>query len=207
MFNNNAKILSEPVSYQELMSIKNDFEITGIYKIENLINHKVYIGQSIHVIRRLKEHVKCEYNEHLNNSFIKYGFDNFSFEVLKMTYDLDYWEIFLIQIYHSYDRNYGYNICLGGTNGNSGEEWRKRVYDGVMRVLNSSKGDEIRKKISQAKKGKPAFNTGLKWFTNGVINVIREECPENFRPGITNANCIGEEEKERRLQLIKENEN
>lgn len=42
MSNNNAKILSEPISYQELMSIKNDFEITGIYKIENLINHKVY---------------------------------------------------------------------------------------------------------------------------------------------------------------------
>ena len=27
--------------------------ITGIYKIENLINHKVYIGQSIHIPKRM----------------------------------------------------------------------------------------------------------------------------------------------------------
>ena len=28
----------------------------GIYKIENLINGKVYIGQSIHIERRWQEH-------------------------------------------------------------------------------------------------------------------------------------------------------
>nr|DAH19257.1 MAG TPA: intron associated endonuclease [Bacteriophage sp.]DAT87476.1 MAG TPA: intron associated endonuclease [Caudoviricetes sp.] len=28
----------------------------GIYKIENLINGKVYIGQSVHIERRWQEH-------------------------------------------------------------------------------------------------------------------------------------------------------
>ena len=30
--------------------------ISGIYKIENLINHKVYIGQSVNIYKRWKEH-------------------------------------------------------------------------------------------------------------------------------------------------------
>ena len=32
--------------------------ISGIYKIENLINHKVYIGQSINIFRRWKGHMR-----------------------------------------------------------------------------------------------------------------------------------------------------
>lgn len=32
--------------------------ISGIYKIENLINHKVYIGQSINIFRRWKDHMR-----------------------------------------------------------------------------------------------------------------------------------------------------
>ena len=284
MSNNNAKILSEPVSYQELMSIKN-LKVTGIYKIENLVNHKVYIGQSIDIIKRLKDHIKFDIKysseSHLSRAFIQYGFDNFSFEIIKETSDLDFWEIFLIQLYNSTDTNLGYNIAIGGQGGNLGPEVNKRISERLKEVYsnpeyrkrrselktkwwkevgltdeqrqkwseaqkgktlsdehkesiskgirNSSKfkeaiSSEERKrkvseklkgrhlskeqceKISQSKKGKPAHNKGLKWFTNGVINVIREECPENFRPGITNANCISEEEKERRLQLIKENE-
>ena len=127
MSNNNNRILSQPISYQELLSIKN-LKITGIYKIENTVNHKVYIGKSKDIIDRLKNgHIYDEHNEHLRNAFRKYGLDKFSFEVIKQTYDLNYWEIFLIQIYRATDDRYGYNIAIGGEGGNMGDKWYERL--------------------------------------------------------------------------------
>ena len=95
--------------------------ISGIYKIENLINHKVYIGQSVNVYKRWKEHKwsafskksMC-YNYPLYRAIRKYRIENFKFEIIKETYDLDYWEIFLIQIFNSMNPRYGYNIADGG---------------------------------------------------------------------------------------------
>ena len=64
----------------------------GIYKIENLINGKKYIGQSIDIETRWAEHkrinersletIKQKYPLYL--AFKKYGLENFSFEVLEI---------------------------------------------------------------------------------------------------------------------------
>ena len=43
--------------------------ICGIYKIENLINHKVYIGQSVDIERRFRGHINKEHNHHLKHAF------------------------------------------------------------------------------------------------------------------------------------------
>ena len=56
----------------------------GIYKIENKINGKVYIGQSNNIIRRWEEHIsKLNNNSHENKilqySWNKYGMYNFDF--------------------------------------------------------------------------------------------------------------------------------
>lgn len=64
--------------------------------------------------KRWSRHRTNEHNIHLRRAFEKYGIENFSFEILIETYDLDYWEIFLIQIYHSMDYENGYNIYEGG---------------------------------------------------------------------------------------------
>ena len=154
MSNNNIRILSQPISYQELKSI-HGLKITGIYKIENLINHKVYIGQSEDIIRRLKCHSTQVTNEHLHNSICKYGLDNFSFEILKVTYDLNYWEIFLIQIYHATDNRFGYNVAAGGEGGNLGPEVNKKISESLMKsekYRQSLKSPERSAKISYAAK-------------------------------------------------------
>lgn len=65
-----------------------------IYKIECLVNHKVYIGQSNNPDRRYKEHVralihKAHYNEHLQNDFNKFGKEKFELSILEEVEDLN----------------------------------------------------------------------------------------------------------------------
>lgn len=59
----------------------------GIYKITNKINHKCYIGQSNHIEKRLRDHKTYEWKRHpeypLYKAFIKYGIENFTFEVIE----------------------------------------------------------------------------------------------------------------------------
>ena len=55
----------------------------GIYKITNLINGKVYIGQSIHIEKRWQEHRKPSAHSLIGKAIQKYGIANFSFEVLE----------------------------------------------------------------------------------------------------------------------------
>ena len=61
-----------------------------IYKITNKINNKCYIGSSIRVEKRWKEHINAsknpnnpQYNYPLYSAFRKYGIENFTFEILK----------------------------------------------------------------------------------------------------------------------------
>lgn len=55
----------------------------GIYKITNLVNRKNYIGQSIHIEKRWKEHCKESSNSLISQAIKKYGRENFSFSVLE----------------------------------------------------------------------------------------------------------------------------
>lgn len=61
----------------------------GIYRITNLINNKFYIGQSKDVNYRIKQHTfeandpnNLAYNSPLHQDIRKYGWDNFSAELL-----------------------------------------------------------------------------------------------------------------------------
>lgn len=87
----------------------------AIYKIENKINHKIYIGQSNDPNRRFNEH--CEkspkYRSLIHEAIIKYGKENFSFEILGWYEGYNEKEIEFIQQYRSLVPN-GYNICEGG---------------------------------------------------------------------------------------------
>ena len=55
-----------------------------VYKITNLINGKSYIGQTINIERRFKEHCIKHYNyvSLINNAIKKYGSSNFKIEQL-----------------------------------------------------------------------------------------------------------------------------
>ena len=94
---------------------------TGIYKITNQINNKVYIGQSRDIEKRLANHKtylrgNYHYNTYLQNSYNKYGEKNFKFEILKIckTKYLDRFEKLYIKIYDAINLDNGYNLEKGG---------------------------------------------------------------------------------------------
>lgn len=53
----------------------------GIYKITNRINGKSYVGQSINMEKRFKEHLYKQ-DTYIDRAIHKYGKDNFNFEIL-----------------------------------------------------------------------------------------------------------------------------
>lgn len=92
-----------------------------IYKIENKINNKVYIGKTLYTIeRRYKQHLensKRKYLQHLPiyAAMIKYGIDNFQVsevEYVENYQSLSEKEIYWIKEYQSYEK--GYNATKGG---------------------------------------------------------------------------------------------
>jgi hypothetical protein len=87
------------------------FIAIGIYKIENLITRKIYIGQSKHIEVRWQEHCRPSANSIISSAIRKYGKENFSFEILEEcpTEELDYKEEYYIHKYNSIVPN-GYNV-------------------------------------------------------------------------------------------------
>lgn len=69
----------------------------GIYKIENRINGKIYIGKSKNIKKRFIQHKYYltkglnpkTYNRYLKNSVEKHGIENFCFSVLETFEEID----------------------------------------------------------------------------------------------------------------------
>ena len=90
-----------------------------IYKIENQINHKIYIGKTNYTNpqKRWKQHLADSQNPNRNHRALyrainKYGIDNFSFEIIEETNNPEEREKYYISYYNTY--YYGYNETLGG---------------------------------------------------------------------------------------------
>lgn len=132
-----------------------------IYKIENKVNGKVYIGQTTQGFnKRISGHKKAlkgkyHYNEYLQRAWNKYGEENFSFEVVEYTVKdlLDEKEIYWIEYYNAMNKEYGYNNESGGNfNKIVSEETKKKQRESHLgKVL----PEEQKKKISESHKGRP----------------------------------------------------
>lgn len=90
-----------------------------IYKIENMLNHKMYIGKTDYftVERRWAEHIRAINREDCKNRALyramkKYGIENFEFSIIEETDKTSEREEFWIAFYDTY--NNGYNSTLGG---------------------------------------------------------------------------------------------
>lgn len=94
-------------------------EVCGVYKITNLENGLCYIGQSVNVAQRFKQHCKCglgidaPQKNKLYQAMQEYGIWSFSWELLEecSIEKLDEKERFYIELYQS--KELGYNSTGG----------------------------------------------------------------------------------------------
>jgi len=128
-----------------------------IYKIENVINGKVYIGKSKNIANRLGQYkyymkVKSSPNMHLIASIEKYGIENFTFSIIEEIDEtlLNEREIYWIKYYDSTDRKRGYNKTFGGDGMRATLEIRLKISNSLLNVKHS---DERRKNSSLSKLG------------------------------------------------------
>ena len=92
--------------------------ISGIYKITCKPNEKVYIGQSANILKRWQQHIdkflggKESFSQRgLQEDLQRYSLEQFKFEIIKICKEdeLKGFEIAYINLYRSYNPEYGYN--------------------------------------------------------------------------------------------------
>lgn len=89
----------------------------GIYSITCTITNKVYIGKSINIKNRWKEHKYAlkknrHANTYLQNAWNIHSAENFIFDIVEETTkdDLQDKEIYYIEVYKACNRQFGYNL-------------------------------------------------------------------------------------------------
>lgn len=87
---------------------------SGIYCFENIINGKLYIGQSQNIKKRIQHHIIAKDSLYFHRALKKYGYNNFNIYILEFAEldKLSELEIYYIQKYNSFET--GYNLTEGG---------------------------------------------------------------------------------------------
>lgn len=133
--------------------------MVGIYKITNP-KGRIYIGQSVNIERRKKEYQKKSIRQQtiLFRSIKKYGFDRHKFEVICECEEnqLNELERYYQELYGAIGKK-GMNCILTSCTSFSGRlsEETKRKIGAAHKGLKRS--EEARRKMSIAKKGRPAL--------------------------------------------------
>lgn len=156
----------------------------GIYKITNLINNKVYIGQSVNIEKRIISHKNTGFNPKnssydypLYKAIRKYGLENFSFEIIEeLNKDLlndreKYW----ISYYNSNNKNFGYNQTDGGDTGTFKTLSWESVEQIIELLMTTEKSqEEIAKLFNVSQMAISDINTGSFWHKNYLKYPLRK---------------------------------
>ena len=159
----------------------------GIYKIENLINGKVYIGQSKDIDKRVKHHFvdsafnekNVEYNTPVHQAIRKYGVENFKVEVLEqcLREELDAREVYWIDKYESFppDAGKGYNLTAGAKSATAIHFLYPKL-DQITDDLKHSmlSHQQIADKYETSREMIQGINTGRYWYRDKMQYPVRD---------------------------------
>lgn len=152
----------------------------GIYKITNLVNGKVYVGQSTNIPTRWRRH-RAEVNNPNNDyplyrAMRKYGLENFSFEIIEECSKelLDSRERYWIKTLDSYYN--GYNQTSGGQAGGASISLQPSdVLEIIDLLKNTTLGNqEIAKEYNVSENTVCGINTGYYWHQDDMDYPIRK---------------------------------
>jgi group I intron endonuclease len=192
----------------------------GIYKIQNKLNGKIYVGQSVDIERRWKEHISDAKNENklrnynmtIHKAFRKYGIENFTFEVLELCEkeELDNREKYWIITLDTLNKEKGYNIASGGQEciplkgeNHSQAKLTQSEVDEIKTLLKENKStsyivDHINNKVSRGMI--LLINRGANWYDPKESYPLRKE--EVSFSGENNPNAQVNEEIVMELRIL-----
>lgn len=181
----------------EIVYSKEKLENCGIYQIRNKINNKIYVGSSINMYKRFKNHkITLLLNKHKNiylqRAVNKYGIKNFIFEVIefcdkeKILIREDYY----LQLLNCCNKSVGYNINPSATGGTQFTEevikrrtiTLKETYK--KKLLNPEfKGYNTKSNKTSFQKGIQVWNKGRKYNSTNHLKVPKKKKGnrENFK--------------------------
>jgi hypothetical protein len=146
-----------------------------IYKITNIINNKIYIGQD--------KNNRVNYlgsGDLIKLSIKKYGKENFTKEILRICEsqdELNYYEKHYISSYNSTDKTVGYNISFGGTNGTMFN--RQHSYETKQKMsvshLGKEKSDKHKENISKSLTGKKMSDETKQKMSNSNLYIGKQK--------------------------------
>jgi len=129
---------------------------SGIYKIRNKINNKLYIGSSINIELRWIRHLRqLRANNHhskaLQNAYNLYKEENFEFSIIESLNEdnsLLLREQFYLDLHQTYNPENGYNICkiAGNSSGRKPSEETKEK----MRIAMKSKPRFYKRSLTES---------------------------------------------------------
>ena len=154
----------------------------GIYLITNLVNQKKYVGQSVNILRRWRNHkadskniASSCYEYPLYRAFRKYGIDNFSFEIIEecSPMELDIKEAYYIGLYRTLGEN-GYNQVKVQQ---AGTKIKPKNLKAIIDYLEETdlSTEEIGKIFNISGRAVRAINTGESWYDENIKYPIRKK--------------------------------
>lgn len=162
-------------------------KVSGIYQITNRITGKIYIGSSVDIGRRIYLHkwslrTKRHHSIHLQRSWDRHGENAFEFRLLQTcpANKLQRVEQEYLDEMKPYKRDIGYNVCNRSDSSRGvvmPPEFGRKISKAktgkkINRVLPGKTGkdhhfygrrhsEESKKKMSESRKGTPAWNRGI----------------------------------------------
>lgn len=158
--------------------------ICGIYSIENIVNHKKYIGQSVNIKSRWRHHKTdlnsgIHDNDYLQKSWNKYGEQNFEFKILEecSNDELNERERYYIDLYNTMNRDYGYNLKFGGQDTNYVAEYVKnKISEGNKKYYEEHPEAKIQSSIKAYKQwSNPEIKAKIMGENNGMYGKTHTE--------------------------------
>jgi group I intron endonuclease len=144
---------------------------SGIYKVENIVNGKVYIGKTKNFYKRYHQYlydIKSKNTNRINRyllaSIEKYGIESFTFKVVEFCdlEDIASRELYWIQELNSTNREYGYNLRLDSSTGMvTHPETSEKISKRLRREWESGARDSHSEKLKLSWKHRDKLVQGL----------------------------------------------
>lgn len=159
---------------------------SGIYRITNTINGKIYIGSSVNITERWYRHKRllrkdAHHNKHLQNAWNKYGESEFTFTIIENC------EVDNLTVREQYFLNTlkpQYNICptagssLGWKHSEETKRHLSKVGMGNKNRYNKNPGVHLKKAIvggdiEYSSITEACKQLGMKSISNRLINALK----------------------------------